>query len=293
MTSSQRPAKAKAQARKPASRSARKPPRDPMRRGYVDGPHGQIHYRAAATGEPLVMLHQSVMASDEFGAVFAPLIARGIRPIAIDMPGFGLSDAPSFVPEIADYASCVAPVLDALDIDRVALVGHHTGALVATEAAIALPERIDRVAIHGVLVMDEAGDRLLAEVVEQARAFRPLHHAVHMVEVARLRERFAAPTITPERISDYVVQAMLAWQRGAYWYGHSAVARYRHGERLPLITQPGLFISNTGYHMHDYLEAGRRIRPDFAYAELEGGGIDICDHDPEGWAAAVADFALG
>lgn len=263
-----------------------------MRRHYTDGPYGQIHFQAAATGTPLVMLHQSVMTSNEFDAVFAPLIERGIRPIAIDMPGFGLSDAPPFVPEIADYAKCVAPVLDALGVERAALVGHHTGALVATEAAIALPNRIDRVVIHGVLLLDEKGVEMLEEIVTASKSFAPLAHAEHMNEIARLRERYAVPTIGPERISDYVVQAMLAWQRGAYWYGHSAVSRYRHGERLPLISQPGMLLSNTGYHMHDYIEAGRRIRPDFAYDELEGGGIDICDHDPIGWANAIADFTL-
>ncbi|WP_448809913.1 alpha/beta fold hydrolase [Agromyces bauzanensis] len=261
-----------------------------MKRQYADGPFGQIHFQAAVGGEPLVMLHQSVMTSDEFSAVFAHLIERGVRPIAIDMPGFGLSDAPPFVPEIADYAGCVEPVLDALGIAHASLVGHHTGALVATEVAIELPDRIDRVVIHGVLLMDEAGTGLLEEIVTTSRAFHPLPHAAHMLEIAELRERFAEPTIGPDRISDYVVQAMLAWQRGAYWYGHSAVARYRHGDRLPLITQPGLFISNTGYHMHDYIERGRALRPDFAYTELEGGGIDICDHDPAGWAAAIADF---
>jgi hypothetical protein len=32
------------------------------------------------------------------------------------------------------------------------------------------------------------------------------------------------------------------------------------------------------------------MRPDFAYAELEGGTIDIIDEQPEAWAQAVADF---
>ncbi len=32
------------------------------------------------------------------------------------------------------------------------------------------------------------------------------------------------------------------------------------------------------------------MRPDFAYVELQGGGIDIVDQMPEEWADAVAAF---
>jgi hypothetical protein len=35
------------------------------------------------------------------------------------------------------------------------------------------------------------------------------------------------------------------------------------------------------------------MRPDFAYAELAGGGVDIVDQQPEAWCDVVAKFLKG
>ncbi|MFZ2998646.1 alpha/beta fold hydrolase [Sphingobium sp.] len=264
----------------------------PMRRGYVDGRFGQIHYQAATgEGRPLVLLHQAIMTSDQFSNVFAPLAAHGLRPIAIDLPGFGMSDAPSTPPTIADYATGIVPVLDALGIARAAVGGHHTGGLVSTEVALAHPDRIDAVILHGVMIMaDETRQALTADIVAREKAFRPLPGAAHMVEIARIRDHLSDGALGPERISDYVVQAMMAWDRGAYWYGHAAAFVYRHEEPLGRITQPGLILTNTGDMMHQSALAAHVLRPDFAYAQIEGGGIDICDQKPQEWADAIATF---
>lgn len=238
-----------------------------------------------------MLLHQSIMTGNQFDFVFEPLISNGYRPIAIDMPGFGMSDAPPSAPTIEEYATCVVPVLDALGIDRTAVVGHHTGSMVATAVAIAHPDRINAVVLHGVgtITGGEEGRKLIDAVVAQEKAFKPLPGAAHMCEIAALRESFPEP-VGPERISDYIVQAMLAWQRGAYWYGHAAARSYDHDDSLTRITQPGMIITNTGDIMHTYAAGGRALRPDFAYTEIQGGGIDICDQKPQQWADAIAAF---
>ncbi len=225
---------------------------DVMRRHYTDGPFGQIHFQDAGSGRPLVLLHQSIMTGNQFDFVFAPLIAHGLRPIAIDMPGFGMSDAPPAPATVDDYATAVVPVLDALGIEKAAVAGHHTGSMVATAAAIAAADRFSAVILHGVgtILNRDEGRALIDQVVAEEQAFKPLPGAAHLVQIAELRERLAGGTIEPERISDYVVQAMMAWQRGAYWYGHAAARAYPHDEALMRITQPGLIITNTGDLMH-------------------------------------------
>jgi len=263
-----------------------------MRRGYTDGRFGQIHYQAATgAGRPLVLLHQAIMTSDQFSNVFAPMIAHGLCPIAIDMPGFGMSDAPDAPPTIADYATCVVPVLDALGVGQAAVGGHHTGGLVTTEAANAHRDRVSAVILHGVMIMADAERQpLIDDIVRREKAFRPLPGAAHMAEIARIRETLSHGTVGPERISDYVMQAVMAWDRGAYWYGHAAAFDYRHEEPLAQLTQPGLILTNTGDMMHGSALAAHKLRPDFAYAEIEGGGIDICDQNPQAWADAIAAF---
>jgi pimeloyl-ACP methyl ester carboxylesterase len=262
-----------------------------MRRGYADGPFGQIHFQHAAEGRPLVLLHQAIMASGQFDAVFAPLARRGLRPIAIDLPGFGQSDAPAAPPTIAGYARAVTPVLDALGIAVVAVAGHHTGALVATELALANPARVDALILHGPMILSgaERAD-MIDTLVAREKQFRALPGGAHFVQFTRIRETLAAGTIPPARISEYVVQAMQALQHGAYWYGHNAAFAYHHEEPLARIAQPTLLLTNTGDMTHTSALAARALRPDFGWSEIAGGGIDICDQAPQVWADAIGDF---
>jgi pimeloyl-ACP methyl ester carboxylesterase len=262
-----------------------------MRRAYVDGPFGQIHFQSAAEGRPLVLLHQAIMASGQFDAVFAPLAAQGLRPIAIDLPGFGLSDAPHTPPTIAEYARAVMPVLDALGISVAAVAGHHTGALVATELALADPARVDALILHGPMILSDVERADMIEtLVEREKQFRALPGGAHFVAFTQIRETLAAGTIPPARISEYVVQAMMALQHGAYWYGHNAAFAYHHEAPLARIVQPTLLLTNTGDMTHSAALAARALRPDFAWSEIAGGGIDICDQAPQAWADAIADF---
>jgi len=109
------------------------PVKPPMERGYARGPFGQVHYQAVQAGKPLVLIHQASMSSRQFESVYPIFIERGYRPIGIDCPGFGMSDVTDFVPRVEDWARVVPAVLDHLKITQADIVGHHTGALVATE----------------------------------------------------------------------------------------------------------------------------------------------------------------
>lgn len=265
-----------------------------LRRGYADGPFGQIHYWDGEKGKPLVLLHQAIMSANEFDYVFEPFLARGIRPIAIDMPGFGLSDPPASPPSIADYARAVPAVLDALGIRKAAVGGHHTGALVSNEAANLFPDRITAAILGGPLLIPEATRQaLINDIVTREKAFTALPEGAHMVEVAKIRERYAAGTVSPARITDYVVQAMQAYAMGSYWYGHAAAFEYRQEPALMALRQPTLILTNTGDMIYQAALEAHRIRPDFALHAIEGGGIDILDQSPVEWANAAADFLEG
>lgn len=71
------------------------------------------------------------------------LAARGVRAIACDLPGHGLSDRP---PDRAAYtlhgqAASVLALMDALRIGRARLVGHSMGAPIVAWLAATAPER--------------------------------------------------------------------------------------------------------------------------------------------------------
>ena len=265
-----------------------------LRRAYADGPFGQIHFQSAGEGRPLVLLHQAIMASGQFDNVFAPLVEAGLRPIAIDMPGFGLSDAPASPPSIADYALCVAPVLDALGLDKAAVAGHHTGALVGTEFALAAPDRVEALIIHGPMIMpDDERQTLADDICGREKIFTAEADGEHFVKVVKIRDWLANGTIDAERMTDYVVQAMQAYRMGAYWYGHAAAFAYRHEEPLARLSVPTMLLSNTGDMTHPWALQAREMFPHFAFAQVEGGGIDICDQAPQEWAQAIITYLQG
>lgn len=261
-----------------------------MRKRYIDGPFGQLHLLDAEHGRPVLLLHQAIMSGHQFDRVFEPLQARGLRPIAVDMPGFGQSDPTPVPPHIADYAAILPAILEALALPCVPVAGHHTGSLVATEMAVQFPQQVSAAVMGGIVLPDPAARALWDEIMDREKRFRPMPEGAHFVEIARIREHYAAGTIPPERISDYVMQAMQAWQQGAYWWGHHAAFSYDQGQRLMQITQPALLLTNTGDMLHQSTLKAHALRPDFALTALEGGGIDVTDQNPIGWADAVADF---
>jgi pimeloyl-ACP methyl ester carboxylesterase len=121
-------------------------------RAYVDLAWGQLHYRFAGdSGAPVVlMLHQSPLSSATYEAVLPLLATAGVRAIALDTPGYGMSDAPPREWSIPEYAHAVWAFADAAELRRVVLLGQHTGAVIAAEATRQAPERVAGVVFQGI-----------------------------------------------------------------------------------------------------------------------------------------------
>lgn len=263
-----------------------------MRRGYADARFGQVHYRELGNGAPLALLHQAPMDSRQFDLVYEPLARRGFRAIGIDMPGFGGTDLQPGTPSVEAYAECVVPVLDHLGLGQVALLGHHTGALVATEAAVRSPERFSALIVNGPLPLTpEERDEWLATGHVRELGIVPRAGGSHFTQVFERRTELSMGTVAPERISSYVVQAFGG--QAPFWHGHYAAYTYDHGAALARVRVPALILTNTGDVIYPLAELAHRMRPDFAWIALEGGGIDIVDQQPEQWADAVAGWLKG
>lgn len=74
--------------------------------------------------------------------------ARGVRVIAPERPGFGLSD-PKSRHSLTEYAEDVATLADRLGIERFALAGFSNGGPHALACAQALPQRVTRLGLIG------------------------------------------------------------------------------------------------------------------------------------------------
>jgi pimeloyl-ACP methyl ester carboxylesterase len=111
-------------------------------RGFVRSAFGEIHYRYAGRGAPVVLLHPSPLSSAAMWPI-AEKLCTSHAVYAFDTPGYGFSDSLAAAnPSLDDYAQAFSAATRALGIDRFALIGAATGAQIAIEWAKREPERI-------------------------------------------------------------------------------------------------------------------------------------------------------
>lgn len=111
---------------------------------------GVLRYHEVGQGPPLVMLHGSgpgVSAWQNFRGNLA-VFGRHFRCLALEFPGFGVSDSTGEHP-MAAAAPAVPRFLDGLGLDRVDMIGNSMGGIIATQAAIAAPGRVRRLVTVG------------------------------------------------------------------------------------------------------------------------------------------------
>lgn len=95
-----------------------------------------------APGTPLVILHGIGSAARSFEAVL-PRLAEGRRVIAWNAPGYGGSTPlAEDAPEPSAYAAVLARLLEGFGLDRVHLLGHSLGAIMAARFAAEHPARL-------------------------------------------------------------------------------------------------------------------------------------------------------
>jgi pimeloyl-ACP methyl ester carboxylesterase len=109
----------------------------------------RFHVAEAGSGDPIVLLHgwpQHWWAWRKVVALLAPQ-ARLVMP---DLRGFGWSDAPPDGYDKPTMADDMLAVLDALGLQRVAIVGHDWGGWIAFLACMKAPERFERLLALGI-----------------------------------------------------------------------------------------------------------------------------------------------
>jgi 4,5:9,10-diseco-3-hydroxy-5,9,17-trioxoandrosta-1(10),2-diene-4-oate hydrolase len=99
-------------------------------------------------GAAVLLLHGASLGSsaDVWGRNLAPLAAHGLRVIAPDLPGFGHTDNP--VDHSLGYRQrFVTMLIEALELERVALVGHSQAGRIAVELSFSAPPRVAKAVV--------------------------------------------------------------------------------------------------------------------------------------------------
>ncbi|MDA8077170.1 MAG: alpha/beta hydrolase [Actinomycetota bacterium] len=263
-----------------------------IRRGYVDVPWGQLHFARCGEGNgaPVAMAHQTPRSWDEYRDVL-PLLGRDYDTVALDTPGFGASDLdPRAGDSIEHYADGLTLLIDELGLDQVALVGHHTGALVTLEVAVRCPTRVRAVVLSSAPLRsaDERAAALAGPGVDDVTE-RP--DGSHLTELWRRRLAFY-PAGRSDLLRRFVADALRVGSRAEE--GHRAVNRYPAPERAEELRRTGLpvlvLVGSADPFAYPMLARWREALPDAKVIELATGMVPLPDQLPVPFAAAVAEF---
>jgi len=257
-----------------------------VRRGYVDTPKGQIHFRVCGTGRPVLLLHQTPRSSDEYSDVL-PLLGRWFQAIAMDTVGFG--DSYRFEGEmtIERLAEGVLDLLDAMNIGCVSLVGHHTGAVIAVEVAATHPERVEKLVLSGCPYIDEI-EREKRKNKKVIDSYVSKEDGSHLLELWEGRRPFY-PRGRPDILDRFIVDALRAGKNAAE--GHIAVSKYRMEDKLWRIICPTLLVAGTADPFaYPHLEKLHKIIRNSRVVAVDGGTVAMPEQMPDIFAEIVANF---
>jgi pimeloyl-ACP methyl ester carboxylesterase len=258
-------------------------------KGYAPCPLGQLHYRDLGPRRktPFLLLHQTPLSMIEFADVQPLMAQRGRRSVAIDNPGFGLSDpAPEHV-TVEQLADNLLGLLEHLQIGRVIVAGHHTGAAIAAAFAARHPRRTACVILHGTPLYSasERAERLARPAGDME--LKP--DGSHLSGMFKPIYGIMGPD--PSNLSTATWATLGAFMAGPAPPAYKAVFAHDMAPDLLAIRAPTLILSDS----HDILAANdsraARLRPDFTLREFSSGGSPALTQHAPLWVETVLRFA--
>jgi pimeloyl-ACP methyl ester carboxylesterase len=259
-------------------------------RRFVETSAGTIHCAIAGDGDgdDVLLLHQTPRSWNEYRDVL-PLLGRRRRAIAIDTVGFGdSSPLPWGSDSIERWAEAALGLLGVLGIERAHLVGHHTGAAVATEMGVRAPELARSVVLSSAPFDDAETRAAHLEGPAVADDVSPQPDGSHVLELWRTRAGFY-PEGRIDLLEAFLIDALKAGPRAAE--GHQVVARYDMRAAVTGLRCPVLLVGATDDpYAFPALEPMRAALPEARVEVIQGGMVPLPDQLPEQFAAVVERF---
>src|SRR5262245_3904860 len=130
-----------------------------------------VHTWVAGHGEPVVLVH-GFGVSGRYMLPLAEELAPRFAVLTPELPGFGRSERPRAPLGIGGLADALGGCLDALELERPALVANSLGCQIVTELAVRRPDRVGPLMLIGPTIDPEqrlARRQLLRGLSETAR----------------------------------------------------------------------------------------------------------------------------
>jgi pimeloyl-ACP methyl ester carboxylesterase len=197
----------------------------PLRLGYVDGRHGQIHYRTQGAGPAVLLLHWAPSNGRQYEHIQPALAAHGFRVLALDLPGFGRSHKAAEGWTCEQMAAELAVACDALAIERGFAVGGHLSAAVVAELAILQPQRWPKIVLDGSPTLDAAQ---MAALMSHFAGMSPLFDASgsHKAFTWDMTETFLSEWDPDYRATPETIAVQYAYMADYLQMGYAAIRGY-------------------------------------------------------------------
>jgi 2-hydroxymuconate-semialdehyde hydrolase len=269
-----------ARRQEPVERAAA--PSDPETR-FLQTRSGRVHMLDLGEGDVILLTHGTGRSVADWQEGFAQRLARSHRVVGFDYYGLGLSDRDHGLGTgFPLWARQAIDVLDALEIERVSVVGHSIGGTVAACLAADNPERVERVVLIGNgMAMDPMqwipfvpglGELSMGRTRIFSTIFSPQHER-------RLAEAYA---IRGTRA------ALLTYIRRTYtWDGIRLLTGTYEDIQVPVLQAHGTLDESIS------IEAARRLSPrirDTRFIAFEGASHDVHIDASEALAASIESF---
>lgn len=197
----------------------------------------------AGSGAPVLFIHGVGMNA----AIWQPqieLMRDRFDLIAIDMLGHGASPLPPRNAGLSDFADQAIRLLDHLGLDRVAVVGHSMGALVALEIALRAPSRVGSLVCLNAVFRRPPG--LAQAVRDRAAALGgPGDPSAIAATIARWFGNPIPPALAGAAATSRAALESVDPEGYARTYRLFASADTAHADRLADLTAPALFMTGS------------------------------------------------
>jgi pimeloyl-ACP methyl ester carboxylesterase len=203
------------------------------------------------SGPPLLLIHglscwQSWLENICF-------FARDHRVIAMDLPGFGASQAPAEPISISGYARMLDALCDALGVKRAAVVGNSMGGFIGAELAIRFPARVERLCLAPAIGLNmehvrierrkSVGNRV-ENILFFGLAWLSVRSELPVRRTGLRRKLLSLVVAQPERLPGALVLEVIraTGQTTAFAEALDAITRYPIRDRLGEIVCPTLIV---------------------------------------------------
>ncbi len=153
------------------------------------------------------------------------------RIFAIDLPGHGRSEGVG-LNTIVDYTDAIMRLMDALHLNRAALVGHSMGGAIALDAAIRWPERVLGLGIVGGAAHLHVSPSLKRKAGDPAKEAEAVHTIVE----------YSFATETSERLKELAEQRMLEARSSVLYGDLLACDAFDVAEQAAHVSTPAIVI---------------------------------------------------